>query len=265
MATLNLSPQTHLTVHQFAEYFFPSLVEKLRADVGLALRDALHISHSIIHKLKGRFKRDIQHPIPVFQKALAIIVDKETRKYRILLEKNFGLSEAQFIEMQKQLQEGDESLFEHIFMSHFDTTMTVLKRKHRASHQDAYDATMNAMLIFCRKLKQGDIQYGNLQFLFIRIATHRFLNWIKRQGKTEAFTEFDISEELPVYDEETYELLGQAFAKLGDGCRDLLNAFYYSEQTLQQVSEQTQRSYAAIRKQKQRCMEKLRGFFNQLK
>ncbi len=104
MATLDLPSQAHLTVHQFADYFFPSLVEKLRTDIGLALKEAVDISHGIIHKLKGRFKTDIPHPVQVFQKALAIIVDKETRKYKTLLEKNFGLSEVQFTEMQNQLQ-----------------------------------------------------------------------------------------------------------------------------------------------------------------
>jgi len=68
--------------------------------------------------------------------------------------------------MVEQLRAGDEGLYELIFLDHFHICLNLLKNKYQASHQDAYDATMNTMLIFCRRLKQGRIEYGNLRYLF---------------------------------------------------------------------------------------------------
>lgn len=264
MALLKTPRNKLLTVQQFADHFLPTLIHQLRVEIGVAMQEAYQISETIIEKLKVKFQENRPQPVQVFQQAIAIIVDRETRKYRRLLEKNFGLSETAFQEMVLQLQAGDEQLFEQIFLSHFNECMNKLKKLYKASHQDAYDATMNTMLIFCRRLKRGDVKYGNLQYLFTQVATHRYLNWIGRESKTTPFDKFDISEDLPLYDAETYALLHKAFAQLGEGCQDLLNAFYYKERTLQQVAEKTERSYVAVRKQKQRCIEKLRVFFKQL-
>ncbi len=250
-----------VTVQQFAEAFFPTLIEQISAKAEIALQDAIQIGEIVIHKLKSRFQANKPRPVQVFQQAIAIIAAKETNKYKRLTEKNFGLSEEAFAEMVSKLQAGDEGLFEQVFITHFKSCAALLKKKYKASHQDAYDATMNAMLAFCRNLKAGKVEYGNLRYLFTQMASHNYLKWIQRQSKTEEFTQFEIAEEMPHFDPESYELLGQAFAKLGEGCRDLLNAFYYNENTLQQISEQTTRSYVAIRKQKQRCIEKLRNFF----
>lgn len=264
MTIHNTHSATILTVQQFADSFFPTLIQRLTGEAGIALKEAVRIGENAIQKLKIRFKANKPQPVQVFQKAITIIVDRETNKYKRLIEKNFGLSEEAFHEMVATLQAGDEQLYERVFLSHFKSCMALLKRKYQAPHQDAYDATMNAMLLFCRKLKEGSIEYGNLRYLFTQMASHSYLKWIQRQSKTEEFTLFDTAEQLPRFDQESYELLGKAFALLGAGCQDLLNAFYYNENTLQQVAEQTNRSYVAIRKQKQRCTEKLRNFFTKL-
>lgn len=260
----NYHSTTILTVQQFAESFFPTLIQRLTDEAGIALKEAVKIGEGAIQKLKTRFQANKPQPVQVFQKAITIIVDRETSKYKRLLEKNFDLSEEAFHEMVATLQAGDEQLYEQVFLSHFKSCMNLLKRKYKAPHQDAYDATMNAMLLFCRKLKEGSVEYGNLRYLFTQMAAHSYLKWIKRQSKTEEFTLFDTTEQLPRFDKESYELLGKAFAMLGDGCSELLNAFYYNENTLQQVAESTGRSYVGIRKQKQRCIEKLRTYFAKL-
>ena len=264
MRAANFQPTAVVTVQQFAEAFLPTLIQQINVGAGIALREAIQIGEIAIQKLKSQFQANKPRPFEVFQKAISIIADRETNKYKRLTEKNFGLSEDAFKEMVTNLQAGDEQLFEQVFLSHFKSCVVLIKKKFKAPHQDAYDATMNAMLAFCRNLKAGKVEYGNLRYLFTQMATHNYLKWVKRQSKTEEFTQFDLSEELPRFDQESYELLGQAFAKLGEGCRDLLNAFYYNENSLQQISEKTSRSYAAIRKQKQRCIEKLRSFFIEL-
>lgn len=255
---------TILTVQQYAESFFPSLIRELKEELGFTLRDAKKVGENVIHKLKSKFKANKPQPILVFQEASVTIVSWETNKFKRLMDKNFGLSEGSFSEMVEHLQAGDEHLYEKVFLHHFDSCLVFVKRKYNASHADAYDASMDAMLVFCRKLKEGNIQYGNLRFLFTQMAGQIYLKWIRRESKTEEFFEIELFEEPERFDKETIKILGDAFAKLGDGCSELLKGFYYNENTLQDIAGNSDKSPAAIRKQKQRCIEKLRNFFADL-
>ena len=253
-----------LTVQQYAESFFPSLIRELKQEVGFTLQDAKKVGGNVIQKLKFKFKANKPRPVQVFQEAIVTIVVRETNKFKRLMDKNFGLSEGSFSEMVEHLRKGDEHLYEKVFLHHFDDCLNFVKRKYSAPHQDAYDASMDAMLVFCRKLKNGSIQYGNLRFLFTQMAGQVYLKWIRRESKKEEFDEFEFLEEPERFDEETIEVLGKAFAKLGGGCSELLNQFYFNENTLKEIAKNLDKSPVAIRKQKQRCIEKLRGFFADL-
>ena len=250
-----------LTVQEFAESFFPCLIRELKEEFGFTVGDAKKVSKNVIQRLKVKFKTNKPQPVQVFQAASINIVARETNKFKRLMDKNFGLSEDSFNEMVELLKNGDEHLYEKIFLQHFNDCHVFIKRKYNASHQDAYDASMNAMLAFCRKLKEGNIQYGNIRFLFTQMAGQIYVKWIKRERKKEEIGDLDLAEELPHFDSESFEILEKAFAKLGDGCSQLLNAFYFAEKTLQDIAVGSDKNPSAIRKQKQRCIEKLRTFF----
>lgn len=221
------------------------------------------IEHTF-NKLKKRFPSNKSRPYSVFHTAMLNIVAREIRKLRRVMEKNFGLTEDQFYEMVKALKKGDEQIYEQVFLSHFKSCLSFVKHKYSASHQDAYDATMDAMLAFMKKLKNGSIQYGNLRFLFTQMAGQMYLKWVKRESRKEGIEGHDESEEQLIFGQENIELLGKAWTKMGDQCKSLLNDFYYNEKALNDIAEQLGKSAAAIRKQKQRCIEKLREFFIQL-
>ena len=176
-------------------------------------------------------------------------------------EKNFGLSENAFQVLVAALKKEDKTLYEKIFLAHFQGCMQYLRRNFRASHEDAYDATMDAMVVFCNRLKADKIQYGNLRFLFTQIAGQIYVRWIKKEQLNTSMDNIDLPAPTVALDKDTLQLLNKAWTFLGEKCANLLKAFYYGGVTLQEIAEQNEKSPAAIRKQKQRCVKELRTLF----
>ena len=163
--------------------------------------------------------------------------------------------------MIKALKIGDETLYEKVFLAHFQDCMRYLKRNFKASHEDAYDATMDAMVVFCNRLKADKIQYGNLRFLFTQIAGQIYVRWIKKEQLKTGIEQVDLPIPVTSFDKETLLLLNKAWELLGEKCAQLLKDFYYGGVALQEIAVQNEKSPAAIRKQKQRCVEQLRTLF----
>ncbi|MFK8162391.1 MAG: RNA polymerase sigma factor [Lewinella sp.] len=182
------------------------------------------------------------------------------------LDKNFGLSESAFKSLLSSLREGDQRLFERVFFVHFEDCMNYLKRKDRASHEDAYDATMDAYLHFRTLLLAGKVSYGNLRYLLTKMARQHFQ---RRKKRGQLFTEMpDYASELKEEDvdisKEDYDLLSRAFKSIGSECRELLKAFYYARRSLKEIALEENRGAPAVRKQKSRCIATLKRYFNQL-
>ena len=180
-----------------------------------------------------------------------------------LLTKNFGLSEEEFDQLKTQMIRGDESLFQVIFFAHFESCMNYLKHQYQVSHGKAYDVTMDALLLFRRKILEGKIRYGNLRFLFTQMASHIYLKEVQRAPSKALQKEVQVilSEVAPKLDKDELQQLNQAWAKLGDKCKLLLKRVYYQNEQLKDIAEELQQAAPTLRKQKQRCVDKLRQFF----
>jgi len=176
-------------------------------------------------------------------------------------EKNFGLSANAFQALVIALKAEDETLYEKIFLAHFQDCMKYLQRKFQASQEDAYDATMDAMVVFCNRLKADKIQYGNLRFLFTQIAGQIYIRWIKKEQLNTNIEKVDLPAPAATIDKEALLLLNKAWAMLGEKCANLLKDFYYGGITLNEIALQSEKSPATIRKQKQRCVDQLRNLF----
>jgi len=197
--------------------------------------------------------------------AIRKIAEQELIKFQQTMQQNFGLSEIEFNELVADLcQNNDSQLYENIFLQHFRDCMRFLKREYNANHQDAYDAAMETMIQFGNRLKAGKIQYGNLRFLFTQMARQIYFKWLQKQRKRWKPDEILLPEQEPFMDKETLFILDKAWDKLSGDCQKLLKNYYYHNVNLAQLSEASGRSANALRKQKQRCIEKLRKFFIEL-
>ena len=175
--------------------------------------------------------------------------------------KNFGLSEIAFEEMVCNLKEGQEELFEKIFLGHFKDCMNYLENNCSASYEDAYDVSMETLLQFRRLLLQDKIRYGNLRFLFTRMAMQLFWKWKKAKPVSESADEMELEVPVEEYDEESIQLLDKAWSKLGEACQRLLKEFYYNGIQLITLARMFDKSDAAVRQEKKRCLQKLRAIY----
>mgnify|MGYP000249883840 CR=1 FL=1 len=192
-------------------------------------------------------------------------MEKQTSNQRSKTDeaKNFGLSPEDFQTLLQELRAGKDELYQQVFLNHFGDCMNYLKRQYKATHEDAYDASMDTLLIFCDRLKKGRIQYGNLRFLFTQMAGQVYLKLKKKNSRYASFpNSLDLSdEETASIPQEAFEAFDVAWPELGTECRKLLKAFFYDRVKLKDVALQQGKSEAALRKQKQRCMQKLQAIF----
>lgn len=177
--------------------------------------------------------------------------------------KNFGLTEVQFNDLAGQLQKGNNELFKSIFLAHFKDCMDYLQKKFKASHGDAYDASMHTLINFRTRIVDGKIRYGNLRFLFTRMAAQVYQKSKKMQPTTLEDQHDFMEQDDFDWDPEDLKNLRNAWNKLDPGCLELLQLNYYQNYKLSEIAEMKNINPATIRKQKERCKEKLIQLFKQ--
>ncbi|MEM9919434.1 MAG: sigma-70 family RNA polymerase sigma factor [Bacteroidota bacterium] len=251
-----------LTIAQFEDLFFPDVVRELARRMTCSPKEAERIGRRVVFKLKKTAFANVPQERDAIQKNIYKLAEKEVlNNHQPSSVKNFGLTEDAFNQMLEELQHGNKTLFERIFLTHFQDCRKFLQHRYRASEEDAYDATMEAMLLFCKRLEAGQISYGNLRFLFTRMAGQIYLKWIKKELPKEEIGDMDLPEQVDGPDEESLNMLNKAWNKMCADCQGILKAFYYEGIALKEIALKTEKTAAAVRKQKQRCMEKLQTLF----
>ncbi len=180
-------------------------------------------------------------------------------------DKNFGLTEATFQNMVNDLKSGKEELFEHIFLSQFEKSIAFIKGRYKMTQGQAYDACMDSLIEFRRCLLLDKIAYGNLNYLFTKMASQRFFKNVKKDNAYDEMPENMeiVDDEMILYSDEKI-ILEKAWARLGQNCQDLLKKYYYLNIKLKILAEQDSKKPESIRKQKQRCLNTLRINFQSL-
>lgn len=176
--------------------------------------------------------------------------------------KNFGLNQEEFIDLIDQLKKDNAQLFEKIFLTQFEESMQYIIRTYNAQHDDAYDATMDALLDFRNRMVEDKISYGNLRFLFTRMASQYYLRNIKKFQFTDVDENF-IQEEESTTNEEDLGALKLAWRSMGVNCKQLLHSHIYNKQKLKDIAFRLEKSQESIRKQKERCIKKLIQLFKE--
>ncbi len=172
---------------------------------------------------------------------------------------NFGLTKIEFDAVVDKLKQGDESLFECIFLSHFEDCISFLIKHYKIGHEIAYDIAMDTLIAFRQKLMTDKISYGNLKYLYTKIAGQIYLKSLAKDNKIKS----GITEAIEIEDEIEDKLtaLKDAWTTMNADDRKLLENFYYLDIPLNKIAEIEKKSDTALRKQKQRAMEKLRQLF----
>ncbi|WP_430408899.1 RNA polymerase sigma factor [Kordia sp.] len=185
-----------------------------------------------------------------------------TENNRAKAKQNFGLTEAQFDKMLQKMKNGDDDLFEKIFLAQFEETITYLMNRYNTDRSTAYDATMDALLKFRKRLLEGKITYYNMRFLFTQMASQFLTDAFKKKAKLSEIDDDDrVEDEFEKVDDAILDYLDAAWKLLGNQCSKLLENYYYKKIALKELADTLGKSDAALRKQKQRCLETLRSIF----
>lgn len=176
------------------------------------------------------------------------------------MSKNFNLTVNEFDTLALNLRSGDEELFEKIFLSNFETCVVNLQAKYKCAYEEAYDATMDALIQFRNRIIENKIKFGNLNYLFFLMASQIFVRNKKQ------FKFLDIQENLFEHDISTYSDLDihnmrKAWNELSLECRELLAQNIFNGTRLKEIAEDDDRTHLAVRKQKRRCLNKLMLYY----
>lgn len=179
---------------------------------------------------------------------------------------NFGLTEGEFKVMANELSSGNEDLFERIFLSHFSDCLTYLKSNFNTPHNEAYDITMETLIDFRHGLLNEKFKYGNLRYLFTKMASQKLFKIRKKEAKITIIDECpEIEDVIQNSNEEDLNILQKAWSSLDLKSQLILKKFYFNKMKLKDISESENIGYSAIRKQKERSIIALKTKFIQLK
>lgn len=264
IAPILSEPTEGMSAAAFEEQFGSVAVERLTEKHHCTEEDALALSSRVLRKLKrSQFNKSSRQETVLWQEFFKI-AEQEVSLERQKMDKNFGLTEPAFLQLVTALQAGDDQLFKQVFLAQFKDCCRYLTKNYKATSQDAYDVSMDTLVEFHKRLMSGKIAHGNLRYLFVRMAGQAYLKWVKKDQRHEDLGDFDLPEAPVEMDEASLTLLDKAWAGLCSDCQLLLKSFYHQAQTLEQLSKNTGDSAAAVRKRKQRCVEKLRDLFKRL-
>jgi RNA polymerase sigma factor (sigma-70 family) len=179
---------------------------------------------------------------------------------------NFGLTKHEFDQFVEKVKDGDESLFIQVFNIHFNASAQYIQNKFNISYETAYDVCMDTMIDFRAKLKSGKINYGNIRFLYTKMAVHKYLDDLKRKNQINEAIEIFMGNRrsFKVTDSEFLMILNNAIDRLEVAQRHMIKEIYYSGKDIDQIIAENQISYSTFRKRKQRSLEKLKTTFLEL-
>lgn len=179
--------------------------------------------------------------------------------------KNLGLTKAAFKNIVRQLQAGNDQLFETAFFPHVRVCTSFLMSRQKTSYEEAYDCSIDALLEIRKDLIKEKIHYENLKNYFTRRAQSK-LN--KKRGRSQNNIDFVDIEETEMEEERTSldsilkkeerKIIALAIQQLCNGCRTILKKYYYEEWSLTEIATLIGKSDVATRKQATRCRDKLR-------
>jgi len=176
---------------------------------------------------------------------------------------NFGLTKSEFDTYVIKLGQGDESLFTKVFKSHFHDSVKYLRMKFGIEKETAYDTCMDTLIEFRKKILAGKIQYGNLRYLFTKMALNNYINDLKKSQKTNKAIDVFVSDyNLESVDRQFFfDVLDKAIDNQDLETKKIVDELFYVGKHVNQVAEESGVSNATMRKRKQRIIDKLKLTF----
>ncbi len=179
-----------------------------------------------------------------------------------LHKQNFGLTKSNFEELLQGLQNGDEELTVHIYEYHINSCANYLMKEFEIKKNAAHDLCMETLMEFRGKLLSGKIKYGNLKFLFTRMAYNNFIDQYKKQQKLNECIQYFLKTQSNEIDtEEFLSILFESVESLSEKDEVLIKDVYLMEKDIKELAKEYNISYDSLRKRKERALKKLKELF----
>jgi len=169
--------------------------------------------------------------------------------------------------MTEELRNGSDEYFELLFRRLFVYTYREMIETMKISEPDAKEAAIEALYEFRKKLINGKVKYGNVNYLFMVMARRKFIQGYNKRKKIgfledNPYEVEDIIDEIEVkkWSEEDFLAMEEAFKSLDDKCKDLLHKIYYKKVDTGKIAKKLGINRVAVRKRKQRCLDKMREY-----
>lgn len=172
----------------------------------------------------------------------------------------------------------DQELVELLKQGRYDKAMKglykafpVLKKwvvQNSGSKSDAEDVFQEALLVLCKKVKNDTFFLSSsLSTYIIAIGKNIWMAELRKKNIIISDTEdIEVAIIETAEEESSFALAEQAFALLGDKCKEILIMFYHHKKTMAYIASKIGFSTERVAKnQKYRCLEKAKEFYIQLK
>lgn len=181
-------------------------------------------------------------------------------------QKNWGLSTTDFQLLQEEIAQGGETRFQQVFKQNYPRYCNYIRSEMNLSYDDASDVTVEAFIKIHRFIREGRVSYGNLDAYSMQAIRNEYLMLLrKRKQLPESDVEvnqLDLLDE--EYDESTLQLFEQAFGRLGEDCRSLLQQHYFQKMSHRDIGTALNISEDASKTRTKVCRNKLRDIFQSL-
>lgn len=242
---------------RFEQEYMLKAEKMLRDRYRVPHSDSMLYVHKIFDKLRTYSYKMANLGDIVLWNTFHKLAAQEANVLKQQMSKNFGLSEKGFTEMCAALRQGNEELFEQVFLHHFKDCITYLMNNYKMSYEDAYDASMDTLIQFRKKIIEGKIGYGNVRFLFTKMASQIYIKSKNKLKRVDGLT-YDAESNI---NEAELVVLEKAIDDLGEECQDLLKLNFYEKMTIAEIAKLKDKNAASLRKTKQRCLFKLKNLF----
>jgi DNA-directed RNA polymerase specialized sigma24 family protein len=183
-----------------------------------------------------------------------------------LMEKNFGMNLKEFDSLCSNLLKGDNTLFEKIYLSHFSECQHYLCKQHKISMEASYDLTMDTLISFRKGLIAGKIQYGNLRFLFTRMAYYLHLKKQKNLNLLDKeeyqYLQSILDKENSAIKESKLNQIQKAVQQLSEDKQKFIEQHFFKKMKLVDIAAQNGQTGPSTRKKKQRILAEIKSILN---
>ncbi len=159
-----------------------------------------------------------------------------------------------------------EAALKQFYQEEYPKTERYVREKGGTAEQ-AKDIFQEAFIAVWRNVQLEKVQLDNgakLSAYLYQVAKNKWIDYLRsgHYKNTMAVSDlhdgFDTADELPEEQHQYLEAVKIAFKQLSENCKEVLNRFYYKNESVLVIAEAMEWTEATVRNNKYRCMERLR-------